>query len=121
MKKEKVDAMLHYAEAVNDCRTRLILEYFGEQTYTDCGHCDYCVDKKHQLAMADHERIREMVRYELRKGPRFPEELTRLFANYELPLAEEIIRGLTDTDEVHYDEAGRLRSMTTGHSQTPLE
>ncbi len=34
---------------VNDstfCRTRRFMEYFGEESYNDCGACDVCIDKK---------------------------------------------------------------------------
>lgn len=45
---EKVEYMLHYAESTHKCRSRIILEYFGETDARDCGICDYCVKKKHE-------------------------------------------------------------------------
>lgn len=108
IQKEKLLAMMNYVENHNRCRTSMILEYFNERNFEDCGHCDYCLNKKKSLSKSDHERIREMIHYELRKGPRLPEDLTKLFAHHELSLLEEIIREMTDSDNLVYDTMGRL-------------
>jgi superfamily II DNA helicase RecQ len=87
---------------------QVILDYFGERLHDDCGRCDICLDKKRKISMADHERVREMVHFELKKGPRLPEELTRIFAHHELPFVEDVIRQMTDAGELRYDKTGRL-------------
>lgn len=46
---EKVEAMIHYAESTEKCRSRMIVEYFGEIDAEDCGMCDYCVQQKKAL------------------------------------------------------------------------
>jgi ATP-dependent DNA helicase RecQ len=43
---EKAEAMIHYAETNNKCRSRMILEYFGDTDAHDCGVCDYCISQK---------------------------------------------------------------------------
>ncbi|MCK5705319.1 MAG: RecQ family ATP-dependent DNA helicase [Cyclobacteriaceae bacterium] len=108
VQKKKMEAMINYVEHSNQCRTGMILEYFNERNFQDCGHCDYCLDKKRSLSKSDHKRIRELVHYELNKGPKLPEDLTNLFAHHELPLMEEIIREMTDSDDLTYDSMGRL-------------
>lgn len=108
IQKEQLTSMINYVENKKRCRTNMILEYFGEHNYEDCGHCDYCLEKKRNLSKSDHERIREIVHYELKKGPLFPEEMIELFSDPESQIAEEIIREMTDSDELKYDKAGRL-------------
>ncbi len=108
IQKEKLLAMMNYVENNNRCRTSMILEYFNEKNFEDCGHCDYCLNKKKLLSKSDHERIREIIHYELKKGPKLPEDLTKLFAHHELSLLEEIIREMTDSDNLVYDTTGRL-------------
>jgi ATP-dependent DNA helicase RecQ len=43
---EKVEAMIHYAESTEKCRSRMILEYFGETDAQNCSMCDWCMKKK---------------------------------------------------------------------------
>ena len=45
LKKEQLDAVLHYIQEKNVCRSKLILNYFGEKTASDCGVCSYCIAK----------------------------------------------------------------------------
>jgi ATP-dependent DNA helicase RecQ len=39
----KLDRMWEFASA-SDCRTNVVLNYFGEYRTTPCGHCDNCID-----------------------------------------------------------------------------
>lgn len=40
----RIHAILEYAKAIDRCRSRMLLEYFGEKSSTDCGQCDVCLD-----------------------------------------------------------------------------
>ena len=40
--KERINAMIAYAENDYVCRSRQLLRYFGEEKSTDCGQCDVC-------------------------------------------------------------------------------
>ncbi|SDX52187.1 RecQ family ATP-dependent DNA helicase [Flavobacterium degerlachei] len=46
LKKEKLKSVLHYIGEQNVCKSKLILNYFGEKTNDDCGICSYCIAKK---------------------------------------------------------------------------
>lgn len=55
---EKIEAVLEYAFAENRCRSKILLNYFGEKTDENCGHCDYCLKKKESF---DESEIRTQI------------------------------------------------------------
>ena len=40
--KKRIQAMLRYIDCQHRCRSRQLLEYFGEKNSHDCGQCDVC-------------------------------------------------------------------------------
>ena len=78
----RIEAMLRYAQSSDRCRSRMLLEYFGEETSKDCGQCDVCLSQQGRLVtpegqqdarqrilalLADHQRhhITELFRLQL--------------------------------------------------------
>ena len=51
--KTRIANMIEYAYSDYTCRSRLLLEYFGEEVTEDCGQCDVCLKRKH---MNEEER-----------------------------------------------------------------
>ena len=46
LKKEQLKAVVNYVSEKSICKSRLILNYFGEETSVDCGICSFCITKK---------------------------------------------------------------------------
>lgn len=40
---DRLNSILSYATREDKCRSRLLLEYFGEKKSSECGNCDVCV------------------------------------------------------------------------------
>ncbi|MDR2907435.1 MAG: RecQ family ATP-dependent DNA helicase [Bacteroidales bacterium] len=61
--RQRLNAVLHYAESTNHCRSQLLLDYFGETGSKRCGRCDYCI-KRNQAELSDVEfdRMVEIVK-----------------------------------------------------------
>ncbi|MBK9106338.1 MAG: DNA helicase RecQ [Saprospiraceae bacterium] len=53
---EKLERIWEYSQATN-CRTNVILNYFGEYRSAGCGHCDHCL---HPLQGFDGTRLAQM-------------------------------------------------------------
>jgi ATP-dependent DNA helicase RecQ len=45
LKKEQLQSVLKYASDKNTCKSKMILDYFGEKATADCGICSYCITK----------------------------------------------------------------------------
>ena len=43
---DRLNSILSYATREDKCRSRLLLEYFGEKKSSECGNCDVCVSSR---------------------------------------------------------------------------
>ena len=46
LKKEQLESVLKYVREKDICKSKMILEYFGEKTTVNCGICSYCITIK---------------------------------------------------------------------------
>ena len=44
---QRIRAMADYAASDDRCRSRMLLEYFGQSDAPDCGRCDICRSRRH--------------------------------------------------------------------------
>ena len=54
--KQRIEAIMHYAQSNDTCRSRLLLEYFGEHTENNCGQCDVCLQEDGKMVTAEGQR-----------------------------------------------------------------
>ena len=55
---KQLEAVISYSKSTSHCRTRLFQEYFDEQTFVNCGVCDYCItERKKHIAEIDAEEL----------------------------------------------------------------
>jgi len=73
---EQVEAVLHYASSNTQCRSVLLLNYFGEKKATRCGECDVCL-KLNDFGISNTEfnRISDDIKTLLLKSPQLQHEL----------------------------------------------
>lgn len=43
---ERINSVIEYAESEDECRSSILLRYFGEKAECDCGKCDVCLEQK---------------------------------------------------------------------------
>jgi len=44
--RERIESMVDYQASIDRCRSRIMLDYFGETDTHDCGMCDVCLSRK---------------------------------------------------------------------------
>lgn len=81
---KRIEAILHYAEETDYCRSKVLLHYFGEQDSADCKQCDICRGRHDECTREEEETISELIVNLLKDGkqrsahelaiPRYPIE-----------------------------------------------
>ncbi|MBR9915592.1 MAG: RecQ family ATP-dependent DNA helicase [Algicola sp.] len=61
LKKDQVNAVLSYVNNDQRCRSRQLLEYFGEATDQDCGKCSVCLNKDTKLKGVSIQSIQKQI------------------------------------------------------------
>ena len=103
----RVKAMLDYADTDDRCRSRMLLEYFGEWNEHNCGQCDVCLNKhKSGLRQGEFEDITQAILSLLAEAPRMPQDVIHLLAYDEA----KILKALTFllSEEQIMQKEGRL-------------
>lgn len=66
---EKIEAAIRYAESTQICRSRLLLEYFGEKTARNCGECDICKNSTNRITGKLFDDISKQIMQIIDKEP----------------------------------------------------
>ncbi|NDW12327.1 RecQ family ATP-dependent DNA helicase [Bacteroides sp. 214] len=73
----RIKAMIEYVSSETNCRSRMLLRYFGEKNENDCGQCDVCISKRKagNLSQTEFDLVRKQVLALLQESPRTPAEM----------------------------------------------
>lgn len=67
---ERIQAMELFCTSEDKCRSKILLEYFGEKQAMDCGLCDICKGGNgKELTEAEYENIRKDIISQFSNGP----------------------------------------------------
>ncbi len=93
----RMEAVEKYVKTDDKCRSRLLLEYFGEFTSTPCGECDVCrKEQTGKVSLAEYDIISNEIKslFEQKKTPK--EILTSLSGKYEESQITAVMRRVID-------------------------
>lgn len=66
----RINSLLRYVDSDNECRTGLLLGYFGEKDFDGCGSCDICLGSgTKRVSGSDFENISSRIRSLLLQSP----------------------------------------------------
>ncbi len=104
----RIQSMLEYAQETHNCRSKMLLAYFGETEAKSCGQCDICLRKREELSEAEFSNIRQAIRETLNSQSLSIKQLTE-----ELPFKEkktlQVIRFMLDHNELSKSESMLLK------------
>lgn len=93
----RMNSVINYVSEKHICRSRLLLAYFNETDFKDCGYCDVCVEKyKNQLGNDDG--LAEAIILELEKQSYSLSDLSQKFQSVNSKRLSEILNRLIDND-----------------------
>ena len=98
---KRIKAMIEYVSSETNCRSRMLLHYFGEKNEHDCEQCDACINKRKNIGMpqAEFNTIKEQVMEHIKKGACTPVEIaSQLNIDQEKLLT--VISFLIETDNI---------------------
>ena len=84
----RINAMLEYVTNDTLCRSRMLLDYFGEKNEHNCGQCDTCIGLRKQTATCqpDREELYKKIHEILSGAPQTPAGLLE-----QLPIEKELL------------------------------
>ena len=98
----RIEEMLKYASSNNQCRSRLLLEYFGEKDVEDCGQCDVCRRRRKKKAESASPSVRKQISDMLRDGEwHSVKELNKLNVNRDK--IDTALREMIEEEELEMD------------------
>ncbi|HKK76558.1 MAG TPA: ATP-dependent DNA helicase RecQ [Saprospiraceae bacterium] len=101
----RIEKAIHYAET-EDCRSRLLLAYFGETEATACGHCDYCLaqKKERKLNQKDYQRYRDKLELVLLREALPMEDILASFSPKKKEIVLQTLEYLLDEGQIRQKE-----------------
>jgi len=107
---QKMAAVVHYVEATAQCRTQLLLQYFGEISDVPCRICDYCLKKR----KAEREQeitsdLQRQIQASLSQSNLHPKDLAQKLTTKDTDNIAAVISQLLDVGHVQYEADGKLK------------
>jgi ATP-dependent DNA helicase RecQ len=101
---ERIREVVRYSFSTDKCRSRMLLEYFGQKNTSNCGICDVCTHKTETgLTFFEFEQIKISVTEKLTESPMTVEKLIE-FINFNDEKVIRVIRWLLDNNYLHYQD-----------------
>ena len=107
---ERIHAIIAYTKAEKQCRSRLLLHYFGEEDSDDCGMCDICLSKNKTLTNREAEKEAERQILQLLSDQQFHHvtQLRKIPLPYEQ--IEEALERLLLEEDIYLEDGYLIRS-----------
>lgn len=101
MAEERLKAVLHFVSSASQCRSRLLLAYFGEKRSKSCGECDTCLRiHKEKLELVEFRAMEKL--YNLRKREwNYKDLFSKLSKDFPEEKVVIFLRWLVDNNKLH--------------------
>ena len=101
---ERFNHLLHYANEENECRSRIIEQYFCDRVSEPCGICDNCLANKRKAKQTNNRSFEEQILNILATEPTSIKELVAQIQGNEQSIID-AIRHLTENGAILAEDA----------------
>ena len=96
----RIKNVIEYGSSKTQCRSKMLLQYFGEKEVKDCGKCDVCIEKRQRdMRSSEMERLIQAILNQLNGNEMTLDEITAATDFPEKRLIE-AIRFLSDNKQI---------------------
>jgi ATP-dependent DNA helicase RecQ len=107
--RERLKHMTAYAESTGECRSLMLLSYFGEKGARRCGRCDVCLERnKLELNDLEFDRINAMIFPQLAEGPKDIKTLVEACSPIHEDKVIMAVRWMMDNGKIRKNREGKL-------------
>jgi ATP-dependent DNA helicase RecQ len=103
---KRLDAVIRYCEAKLVCRSKILLEYFGEKEAPDCGQCDVCRKQKQAFDFDELEKVKNQIKQAFGASAIDVEQVYALFTKEQKNYVAEALKKLTEEDIISINNKG---------------
>jgi len=108
--RNRMNAVIDYAEKTTKCRSQSLVEYFGETNSKRCGRCDVCIERnKIELSELEFNIILDKIKPILQSKEVSIEELVGLIGDRNEEKVLKAVQWLLDNEKLTRDKKYRLR------------
>ncbi len=107
----RLNSVVNYVSESTICRSRLLLAYFNETEFTDCGYCDVCIEK-YKTQLSTDQGLMAEIRKELTYKKMKLDELVKHFPSVEARRMMTVINTMIDEGILSIDKHKTITSSS---------
>ncbi|KAA6339763.1 ATP-dependent DNA helicase RecQ [termite gut metagenome] len=100
---QRIKAMIEYVTFDTACRSRMLLRYFGEKNYHECGQCDVCRNRQtggKGLTQPAFDTLKALILQTLHQQPLSPADIARQIESADKDTLGTVLQYLIDEREL---------------------
>lgn len=106
---KKIRSIINYGFNTHNCRSKVLLGYFGEKIANRCGHCDYCL-KMHNIDISnkEYQEVSNILLNLLEEQKMHIDQVIDFINSHKKENVVKIIRWMIDDKILHIDKNDEL-------------